>query len=122
MNDLRGDPNTLKVKPALRSTKLRDREDGSPQGPGYFGLLYNEDYPDMTSTEIPATVFNVHGQMTLLIPTIVPTLNRQELIHLIDGGKPTFMIIEKARHHAEQRLRNGRSPFAQWGEEPVPLP
>lgn len=120
MNDLRGDPNTLNVKPAVRTSRLR--EDGAPQGPGYFGQLYNEDYPELTSTEIPATVFNVAGQMTMFIPTIVPTLNRQELIHLVDGGAPTFMIVEKAKHHAEQRIRQGRSPFADWSDTPVPLP
>ena len=56
-----------------------------------------------------------------LIPSIVPTLTKSELDYLLDGGKPTDEIVHKAQEYAMKRMREGKSPFAQPGEQ-FPLP
>jgi hypothetical protein len=55
--------------------------------------------------------------MVLEIPSIVPTLTREELAHLVDGGQPTWGMVEKAKAHAEARISVGKSPFAEVGEQ-----
>ena len=93
------------------------REDGTSKGNGFFGPLRstNPDYPQGTvSTEINASM-EIDGE-EVLFPLLVPTLNRKEIEHLLSGEKPTQQIYDKALAHAEQRLRQGKSPFAEDGE------
>jgi hypothetical protein len=115
---LRGDPTTLiQFK---RSNLYKDRparEDGSPQGPGYFGEVATREDEELIATELASGAFNVAGTMARLIPMIVPTLTRQELVHLVDGGRPTWGIVEKAKAHAELRISKGVSVFAEEGEQ-----
>lgn len=51
------------------------------------------------------------------IPTLVPTLTKQELQSLLQGNDPTAAIIQKAANHARMRLNQGLSPFAYPGEQ-----
>lgn len=51
------------------------------------------------------------------IPTLVPTLTRKELNHLLNGGEPTKAIMDKAYDHAITRIKSGKSPFASKDEE-----
>jgi hypothetical protein len=55
-------------------------------------------------------------------PLIVPTLNKNELNHLLSGGEPTEDIYRKAESHADMRRKSGKSPFRQPGELRYPLP
>ena len=89
-----------------------NRADGTPKGSGYFGELRRPD--GKVSTELSAGV-NFDGQERE-IPLIVPTLNRSELSHLLNGGAPTDTHYSLAVEHARQRMRDGRSPFAAQGE------
>jgi len=117
-NSLRGDPDSLRQKIHEHQKEYpTNREDGTKKGPGYFGEVYNKDGEQFFTTELPTKVFNVYGHMTLLIPAVVPTLNREELAHLAAGGQPTWQITEKAKRHAEERLAKGKSPFAVFGEQ-----
>lgn len=95
------------------------RKDGSPKGPGFFGELARTDDRESYSTEL-ATTFSFDGK-PVLAPVLVPTLTAEEIAHLVDGGQPTASIAKKAASHARERLRAGKSPFAEFGEQ-GPLP
>ena len=84
------------------------------KGRGYFGLLATPsgDY----STEISSD--DEHGQF----PLIVPTLDREELMHLLANQQPTDAIYQKAADFASQRRAAGKSPFIEAGELRYPLP
>ena len=115
---LRGDTTQLiQFKNSNRYLDRPAREDGTPQGPGYFGELASIEDEDLGATELATGAFDVAGAMARLIPMIVPTLDRQELIHLVDGGRPNWGIVEKARAHAEARISQGLSVFAAPGEQ-----
>ena len=45
------------------------------------------------------------------IPTLVPTLTKQEIDYLLSGQRPTRAIVDKAVQHARQRMSQGLSPF-----------
>lgn len=83
------------------------------KGLGYFGELNRPD--GRVSTELSIGV-DFDGRETQ-IPSIVPTLARDELDHLLSGGAPTPSIVDKAVRHARERLSRGMSPFAQPGEQ-----
>jgi hypothetical protein len=83
------------------------------KGLGYFGELGRPD--GRVSTELSIGV-NFDGREQE-IPSIVPTLNEDEVNHLLSGGQPTESIIAKAVSHARERIRRGQSPFAQTGEQ-----
>lgn len=84
------------------------------KGRGYFGPLAspNGDY----STEISSE--DEHGQF----PLIVPTLDREELMHLLANQQPTDAIYQKAADFASQRRAAGKNPFIETGEMRYPLP
>jgi hypothetical protein len=93
------------------------RRDGTPKGDGYFGPLPGRN--GSVSTEITVGVEFDGKQMD--IPTMVPTLSRKELDHLLKGGRPTDQIVNKAVDFARQRMKSGLSPFAAPNERfPVP--
>lgn len=93
------------------------RVDGTPKGSGYFGPL--KSHGGAISTEISIGV-DVDG-VEMEIPTMVPTLTKMELEHLLSGGRPTDQIVEKALEFARQRIENGLSPFA-GPKELYPVP
>lgn len=93
------------------------RTDGTQKGDGYFGRLSRPD--GKVSTEM-SFESEVDGQR-VLGPLLVPTLSREELDLLLDGGKPTKAIYDKAIAFALDRIKQGKSPFASDGEQ-VPVP
>lgn len=93
------------------------RADGSDKGLGYFGVMKRPD--GAVSSELSIGV-NLEGR-EMEIPLIVPTLSRNEVKHLLDGGKPSSEMVDKAVAFAVQRMQSGQSPFAGQGEQ-APLP
>ena len=91
------------------------RNDKTAKGFGYFGELKRPD--GQVSTEISVGVDLGDGEME--IPTLVPTLSRDEVKYLLGGGKPTESIMTKAVDHAVSRKRAGRSAFADKDDKPV---
>lgn len=85
------------------------RPDGTRKGSGWLGPLEMTDGSGRVMTEYSVGV-RVGGR-EMDIPTLVPTLSREEVNYLRAGGKPTRAIVEKARAHAEEQIRAGRSPF-----------
>lgn len=97
------------------------RADGTQKGTGYFGALPAAG--GKVSTEISVGV-NLGGK-EMEIPTLVPTLTRPEIDHLLAGQPPTKEIVDKAVAHAKTRLASGKDPFAGPGDQgapPAPLP
>lgn len=84
------------------------RQDGTEKGAGYFGELKRPDGD--FSTEISIGVDYGSGEKE--IPTLVPTLTNEEKTYLLNDGKPTKAIIDKAVQHARMRESKGLSPFA----------
>jgi hypothetical protein len=122
---LRGDPDAITATiptPDRVKTYGKRYQSQEPKGPGFFGELARTDEPDMYSGElsISSDLRDEKGNK-VLYPLLVPTLSREEIAHLVDGGDPTKSILRKAREHAIQRLNDGKSPFAGFGEQ-VPLP
>ena len=60
-------------------------------------------------TELSIGVDFGKGQMD--IPTIVPTLTRDEINHLASGGEITDEIVRKAVDHAVKRLEDDMPVF-----------
>ena len=103
------------------------RSDGTQKGTGYFGVMKRPDGD--VSTEISMGV-EVDGK-EIEIPTMVPTLNKQELDYLLNNpvNKPDLFdtnigksIMDKAYKHAMERMDKGLSPFYQEGEPRQQLP
>lgn len=90
-----------------------NRADGTPKGEGFLGVLPRPD--GSVSTEISIGV-NLDGRETE-IPTLVPTLEPEEVNHLLSGGQPTEQIVGKAVAFARQRMAEGKTLFAQPGEK-----
>lgn len=82
------------------------------KGGGFFGTLKRPD--GGVSTEISIGV-NFGGE-EIEIPSLVPTLTKSEINHLLNGKKPTKTIIDKAVSHAKDRIAKGKDPFWQAGE------
>jgi len=91
------------------------RVDGTLKGKGFLGELKRPD--GKVSTELSIGV-NLDGKETL-IPSLVPTLNKDEINYLLSGGKATKEIVRKAVEHAKGRIAEGKSPFAEKGEQPT---
>lgn len=85
------------------------RADGTQKGAGFLGELKRPD--GSVSTEISIGV-EFDGQERE-IPTLVPTLTKKEIDHLLAGEAPTETIIDKAVAHARKRIDAGKSPFAE---------
>jgi len=88
------------------------RTDGTPKGPGFLGTLKRPD--GHISTELSIGV-GIDGK-EIEIPSLVPTLTKDEINYLLKGNKPTKRIVDKAIKHAMKRINDGKSPFAQRGE------
>ena len=87
------------------------------KGKGYFGQLPAQ---DGVATEL-SSIFEHEGKQ-VEHPLIVPTLTAQELQHLTAGNEPTPEIYSKAEQFAMDRLKRGKSPFAQQDELRYPMP
>lgn len=85
------------------------REDGTPKGRGFLGLIPMADGSMMSELSVGV---ELDGKETL-IPSVVPTLTEDEIEYLRQGGSPleNNEIMDKAVAHALERLRNGQSPF-----------
>jgi hypothetical protein len=87
------------------------RKDGTPKGKGFLGLLKRK--KGGVSSEISIGVDFGDGEVE--IPTMVPTLDKNELNYLLndwDEKKPIpESIKQKAIQHAIQRMKQGLSPF-----------
>jgi hypothetical protein len=104
-SDLRVDPESVD-----KSTWAK-RSDGSDKSMGYLGPLKNAN--GSVSTELSIGV-KIKGK-EMDIPTLVPTLTRQEVntvLNLKEGEKMPESIVQKAVDHAQMRLADGKSPFA----------
>lgn len=87
------------------------RHDGSQKSSGYFGELTNKHGDVMTEFTVGV---NIDGQ-EMDIPTLVPTLSKQELDTLrnLDDGAPIpDPIVQAAIDHAMYRRSVGKSVFA----------
>lgn len=96
-----------------------NRADGTPKGDGFFGVLNRPD--GGVSTELSIGV-DIDGKETE-IPTLVPSLTPEERTWLLsnDIKNPTQLppsIMQKALASATQRLKAGKSPFADASESP----
>ena len=97
------------------------RPDGTPKGSGFLGVLPRPD--GEVSTEISVGV-NINGQ-EVEIPSLVPTLDQAERDYLLNTPLSPEMwktpigqqIMAKAVEHAKGRMAEGKSPFAQEGEQ-----
>ena len=89
------------------------REDNTPKGLGYFGELPIAGSKFVTELSMAVDI----GDKKMLIPILVPTLTDKEIDYLLQGNEPTPEIIKKAIEHAILRIRQGKSPFAQLGEQ-----
>ncbi len=90
------------------------RPDGSVKGSGFFGGLKTPTGQAMSELSIRDTPTGPD------VPTLVPTLSEDELRSLLnikDGIRIPDSIAKKAFDHAEMRKGQGRSAFAQPGEQ-----
>lgn len=94
------------------------RADGTEKGLGFFGELQRPD--GSVSTELSIGV-NLNGRETE-IPLLVPTLTREELDYLLQGGEPTRALVDKAVQFAQERAKAGKDFFAGEGEQVSPPP
>lgn len=101
------------------------REDGTMKGQGYFGQVQHSSGRGATELGIeegPPASFPYTPRGYMNYPSMVPTLSREEVSTMMSGneGWPES-IYQKARSYAKERLAQGRSPFAQTGEQyPAP--
>ncbi|KKN75853.1 hypothetical protein LCGC14_0375610 [marine sediment metagenome] len=86
------------------------RADKTLKGKGFLGELEMQDGSGKIATEISIGV-ELNGKETQ-IPTLIPTLTKKEINHLLNGKKPTDAIVKKAITHAKKRIESGESPFA----------
>jgi len=110
------------VAPAPRPDEIR--EDNTLKQQGYFGPVQHSSGKMSTELSIgygePTSRAYTH-RTDRLYPSMVPTLTREELDAVVGGGEWPDAVYDKARAYGEQRLRQGRSPFAQPGEQyPAP--
>lgn len=96
-----------------KSPELEPSKQTREKGKGFFGELQRPD--GRISTELSIGV-NLDGR-EIEIPSLVPTLTETEKNFLLNGNKPTPTIVKKAVDHARKRMKEGKSPFAQEGEQ-----
>lgn len=103
------------------------RLDGTKKGLGFLGPLLRPD--GGVSSEISIGLDFGKGEMQ--IPTMVPTLARNEVYYLlntpedkIQNADPNLFksIRDKAERHAQERLKSGKSVWAEEGESPTKPP
>ena len=87
------------------------------KGLGYFGAIPTG-IPGQHMTELSAN----GGVGDSHYPLVVPTLSKEELQHILNGGKPTQDIYRKAADHAYSRGLGGKDPFATIWDARTVLP
>lgn len=94
------------------------RPDGTPKGNGFLGRQPLRNGGVATEYSIGTT--DVNGQ-EMDIPTLVPTLTPDEIQATLRaaeaGTAPPASVMAKAVAHAKMRLSQGKSVFAQEGEQ-----
>ena len=110
--------NRIEFKGADREAAYGQRADGTPKGTGFFGELAVQGGGVATEYSIGV---EFDGKETE-IPTLVPTLTKDELNLMVKDIIPNNKdvpkaIVKKAIDHAKQRMKQGKSPFAGPGEE-----
>lgn len=90
-----------------------NRVDGTAKGLGFFGEIPAPD--GNVSTELSMGV-QIAGKETE-IPLLVPTMTREEINYLVNGGKVTDAIAQKAVDFAMTRMQSGKPVFAVPGEQ-----
>lgn len=88
------------------------------KGRGYFGLLPHSG--GSVSSEL-SSEFDYNGA-PVEHPLLVPSLDANELKHLLSGAEPTPEIYQKAQDHAIMRMKAGKNPFAGPGDLQIPAP
>lgn len=83
------------------------RPDGTPKGLGFLGGLKADNGQIITEKSIGVPI----DGREMDIPTVVPTLNQQEINHIKSGARITDQIAGKAIDFATTRVRSGKSPF-----------
>lgn len=84
------------------------RSDGTQKGPGFLGELKNSNGD--VSTELSIGV-EIDGK-EVEVPSLVPTLTKDEVQWMLDNKPPTEDISRKAAEFAKNRIASGKSPFA----------
>ncbi len=90
------------------------RRDGSKKGTGWLGIQKTKSGSDMTEYTVG---LEINGN-EVDVPTLVPTLNQKEIDYLKtepdlrERSQINDSIIRKAKEHAEKRMREGKSVFA----------
>jgi hypothetical protein len=93
-----------------------DREDGTQKGMGFYGKVNIPGMGPTFATELSVTI-GFDGK-EVLIPTLIPGLTEQEFNTILSLGKEIPPgLMDKIADHAVGRIKNGRSPFAEEGEE-----
>ena len=95
------------------------RPDGTEKANGFFGPLAGAGpLVGSTLTELSLGV-PINGK-EIDVPSLVPTLTKEEVAYITNGGDPRKnpSIKQKAIEHAEKRLAEGKSPFADNSESP----
>lgn len=99
--------------PTMPDAGYGNRPDGSRKGRGYLGEL------KLPSGGV-ATEYSIGVEMDgqeVLIPSIVPTLSKDEINLMVNdiipnGKKVPEAIVRKAVQHARGRMADNKSPFA----------
>lgn len=104
--------NFLKDKKVEKETNFGLRPDKTQKGEGFFGQLEMKDGGIMTELSIGV---NLDGE-EILIPSIVPSLSKEELDNLLSGGEITDEIFNKAIEFARKR-KDEKKPFFATEEE-----
>lgn len=92
------------------------RLDGTPKGKGFFGELERPDGGISTELSIGITFNGEPMEIPLLVPTLTPGEIDLLLTDIPIDDIPKE-IIDKAVDHARDRIREGKPPFAQDGEQ-----
>jgi hypothetical protein len=112
-------PGWQSMRPAGNAfADYNQRFDGTQKGQGYLGPLTNSQGQTMTEYSIGV---NIDGR-DMEIPTIVPTLDENEIQYLLnmrDDMPLPPSIQRKAIDHAIERQRQGLSPFADTPWNPM---
>ena len=132
-NDLPPEFGAIEVKISGKPVKISDikrssaaandlRVDGTKKGNGFLGKLERPD--GRISTEISIGV-NIGGKQ-MEIPTLIPTITEEEKKYLLSTDPEKIFtanpklykgIQEKAIKHAQDRIKQGLSPFASGWED-----
>jgi hypothetical protein len=94
------------------------RPDGTDKSYGYMGVLKNRKGQSVTEFSV-----GIDGED---IPTVVPTLTKEELQHVLDASadrniRLSDTVVNKAITHAQKRKKEGKSPFWNEAEDGKPV-